>query len=185
MNNIWGHLRNILVHKWWVCYYCFKLRIPWQGITHDLSKLSWVEFSESIKFFQGDKSPIPVAKQTNGYSEAWQHHKGRNKHHYEYWIDNTDSELKLIPIPYKYVLELIADYLAAFRTYNGYINFEEEYKWWLNKVGELKFMNPATKEFITMLFRYMCYRDDNVGYINKDDYWKNVYIKLINEWGRS
>ena len=75
MNNIWGHLRNILIHKWWVCYYCFKLRIPWQGITHDLSKFSWVEFSESIKFFQGDKSPIPVAKQTNGYSKAWQHHK--------------------------------------------------------------------------------------------------------------
>ena len=97
-----GHLKTVLIHKYWVFYYCCKLGIPWQGITHDLSKFSWTEFSESVKYYQGGtKSPIPVIKEKNGYSKAWQHHKGRNPHHYEYWTDNYDSGTTYIEIPEK------------------------------------------------------------------------------------
>ena len=41
------HVIRILVHKFWVAYYCFKLGLYWQGIIHDLSKFSYIEFSRS------------------------------------------------------------------------------------------------------------------------------------------
>ena len=61
MRNIFGHLKTILIHKWWVFYYCCKFGIPLQEITHDLSKFSPTEFLESIKFYQGNKSSSILA----------------------------------------------------------------------------------------------------------------------------
>lgn len=150
---IFGHLKTVLIHKYWVFYYCRKLGIPWQGITHDMSKFSWTEFSESVKYYQGGtKSPIPVIKEKNGYSKAWQHHKGRNPHHYEYWTDNYDSGTTYIEIPEKYVLEMVADWMAAGRTYaknNGKsFTVDDELKWW-NDCKDSKFIHPKTKDLIT------------------------------------
>lgn len=154
LSNILGHLKTILVHKYWVFYYCCMFEIPWRGITHDLSKFSPVEFIEGCKFYQGGKSsPIPAAKREQGYSLAWQHHKGRNPHHYEYWTDNYDTGVTTIKIPYKDTLELICDYLAAGRTYNGKsFTFESEFKWWMNKVDSIK-MYLGNKRFISWVFR--------------------------------
>lgn len=156
IKNIFGHLKTILIHKYWVFYYCCKFGIPWQGITHDLSKFSPVEFWESVKYYQGGKkSPIPVIKKKNGYSEAWQHHKGRNKHHYEYWTDNYDDGTTCIKMPYKYVLEMVADYLAAGRTYNGKsFIFEQEYDWWL-KNKSVKKMHGDTKAMVTVILNLL------------------------------
>ena len=153
IKNIFLHLKTILIHKWWVFYYCCKLGIIWQGITHDLSKFSYTEFSESVKFFQGGKaSPIPVAKSTQGYSKAWQHHKGRNPHHYEYWTDNYDLGTTYIKMPYKYVLELVADYLAAGKTYNGKnFTIKQEIEWWEN-CKDTKAIHYETKTLISTLF---------------------------------
>ena len=161
MRNIFGHLKTILIHKWWVFYYCYKFGIPLQGITHDLSKFSPTEFLESIKFYQGGKSsPIPAAKKVQGYSLAWQHHKGRNKHHYEYWTDNYDSGTTCIKMPYKYVLELVADYLAAGRTYRGKdFTFVDEYEWWM-KCKDCRKIHKDTKQLITKILYMLAYRKD-------------------------
>ena len=142
-------------------YYCCKFGIPLQGITHDLSKFSPTEFLESIKFYQGGKSsPIPAAKKAQGYSLAWQHHKGRNKHHYEYWTDNYDSGTTCIKIPYKYVLELVADYLAAGRTYRGKnFTFVDEYEWWM-KCKDYRKIHEDTKQLITKMLYMLAYRKD-------------------------
>ena len=162
MLNILGHLKTILIHKWWVFYYCCKLGIPWQGIVHDLSKFSPIEFFESVKFYQGGKSsPITAAKKAQGYSEAWQHHKGRNKHHYEYWTDNYDAGTTCIKMPYKYVLELVADYLAAGRTYKGKgFTFVDEYEWWM-KCKDYKKIHKDTKDLITQMLYNLAYRRDS------------------------
>ena len=95
LSNFFLHLKKILVHKYWVFYFCCKAGIPWQGITHDLSKFSPVEFWESVKYYQGNRSPIDACKEENGYSMAWQHHKGRNPHHYEYWHSEPNKYLVL------------------------------------------------------------------------------------------
>ena len=150
---VFGHLKTVLIHKYWVFYYCCKLGIPWQGLLHDLSKFSPYEFIESVKFYQGGKrSPIKAAKEIKGYSIAWQHHKGRNKHHYEYWTDNYDKGTTCIKMPYNYALELIADYLGAGKAYNGRgFNFKDELDWWRNHVKTIK-MHDETKAFVTSIF---------------------------------
>lgn len=172
---IFGHLKTVLTHKKWVFYYCCKLGIPWQGITHDLSKFSLVEFKESVRFYQGGKSsPIPVAKKEQGYSLAWQHHKGRNPHHYEYWTDNYDAGTTCIKMPWKYFLEMIADYLAAGRTYWGnHFTFKSEYLWWMKEVDNRK-MNKATKDFVTE-FLFQLKNAEKLGFdpINKN------YLKVF------
>lgn len=150
IKNIIGHLTTIVVHKYWVFIYCCRLGVPWRGIIHDISKFSWIEFSESAKYYQsGKKSPIPVIKKENGYSKAWQHHKGHNPHHYEYWTDNYDTGVSSIEMPEKYVREMVADWMAAGRTYNGKsFTVNDEIKWW-NDYKDKKFIHPKTKERIT------------------------------------
>ena len=58
-----------------------------QGILHDLSKYSPTELKTGAKYWVGTRSPNSIERETIGYSSAWLHHKGRNKHHWEYWVD--------------------------------------------------------------------------------------------------
>lgn len=151
--NIWRHLKKICVHKYWVARYCFKAGLYWQGITHDLSKFSPTEFIESVKYYQGTRSPIAACKEENGYSKAWLHHRGRNLHHYQCWTDDfdnnhTDKGITLIEMPYKYALEMLCDYLGAARAYLGKdFTYSKEWGWWVSK-RDNSAMNPHTKHFI-------------------------------------
>ena len=163
-----GHLRNVIVHKYFVFIYCCKLGIPWRGLLHDLSKFSPTEFFESVEYYQGDKSPIPACKKENGYSKAWQHHKGRNKHHYEYWTDNYDTGTTAIPIPSVYVLEMIADWFAAGRTYHGKrFTATDEYLWWLDKKNSYKpKINETTVKVLDFLM-WTIVADGGMKFIRK------------------
>lgn len=91
LKNVFRHFKKICVHKYWVFYYCCKVGISIQGLLHDMSKFSPTEFWESVKYYQGNISPIDACKKENGWSSAWMHHKGKNKHHYEYWQDDFDN----------------------------------------------------------------------------------------------
>jgi len=98
--------------------YCFKSGLYLQGILHDLSKFTPVEFFSSVKYFNGKKSPTECERDNLGYSLAWLNHKGRNKHHWEYWIDH---ELKFDSsrMPEKYVYEMVCDQIGAGQVYMG------------------------------------------------------------------
>ena len=85
--NTLKHFNLVTRHRWVVFKLCCKAGIPWRGLVHDLSKFSPTEFWESVKYYNGSMSPILFAKRKQGYSKAWLHHKGRNKHHPEYWYD--------------------------------------------------------------------------------------------------
>ena len=112
------HLKTICRHKWYVFKECRACGITWQGIVHDLSKFGREEFSSSAKHFQGNRSPIEAEKEEIGYSKAWLHHKGRNKHHWEYWTDFDDNGKVIAnPIPFKYILEMICDWIGAGKAY--------------------------------------------------------------------
>ena len=149
MGNFYNHFKKVCKHKYLVGYYCFKAGIPWRGIKHDMSKFSPVEFLESVKYYQGNRSPIDRCKEVNGWSKAWQHHKGRNDHHYEYFIDNLDNGGEAIEMPKDCVLELIADYLGAGRAYMGKsFSYKKEYEWWENKKQKPLLMHKNTKKFI-------------------------------------
>ena len=103
----------------------------WRGLTHDLSKFSPIEFFESVKYYNGSRSPIELCKEKNSYSKAWLHHKGRNDHHYEYWQDDFDSGINHIKMPYKAFCEMICDWFGAGLAYNDK-DFKpiDEYNWW-------------------------------------------------------
>lgn len=155
MKAFFGHLRNILIHKWWVFYYACKFGIPWRGFMHDWSKFHPVEFWESVKHYQGNSSPISFYKLVNGVSYAWQHHKGHNPHHYEYWTDNFDGRGKPTyhKIPYKYLMEMMADWFAAGRTYMGKdFTVQDEITWWKWK-REAIAIHPATLEWIELFMK--------------------------------
>ena len=87
IHNFRGHLSTINNHKRMVMEYCFRVGLYKQGLLHDLSKYCPQEFIPGVIYYQGDRSPNNAQREALGYSDAWLHHKGHNKHHYEYWID--------------------------------------------------------------------------------------------------
>ena len=112
-----GHLHTVKKHRREVRKLCFKCGLYWQGLTHDLSKYSPVEFWNGVKFYTGKGSPHIGERATYGYSKAWLHHKGHNKHHAEYWQDIVGGKTEPIYVPTKYFMEMICDRIAASKTY--------------------------------------------------------------------
>ena len=115
------HFRTITKHRHQVIKHCFKAGIGAQGLRHDLSKYSPVEFINGAKYYAGTRSPNELERLENGYSSAWLHHKGRNKHHFEYWTDYNPKIKKYAPVkmPVKYVIEMFCDRVAASKIYQG------------------------------------------------------------------
>jgi len=115
------HFITITKHRHAVIKNCKKAGIFWQGLFHDLSKYSYTEFSKGAKYYQGDRSPNEMERKIYGYSAAWLHHKGRNKHHFEYWNDYNPETKKYEPVkmPLKYVKEMFCDRVAASQIYKG------------------------------------------------------------------
>lgn len=152
ISNIIGHLKTITKHRWIVFKLSIRAGIPLRGFLHDLSKYSPTEFWESAKYYQGGKrSPIPIAREEKGYSVAWLHHKGRNKHHLEYWYDADSKELPVIP--FKYCAEMVCDRLSASMTYEGK-NWkkESELEYWNTKEKDKVIANEKVKKFLTEVF---------------------------------
>ena len=152
LKNIAKHFMVITRHKWVVFKLCCKVGQPWRGLVHDLSKYSPTEFWEGVKYFNGAHSPITDCKKTEGYSKAWLHHKGRNKHHTDYWVDLNAPDKTPI-IPYKYVAEMLCDKLAAGIIYKGK-NWTKEYEleYWLNE-RDKTLVNDQVEQLITEFFR--------------------------------
>ena len=117
----WQHFKTITYHRWLVMLGCFQVGLYWQGLTHDLSKYSPTEFAIGARYYQGTRSPNAQERQEKGFSEAWMHHKGRNKHHYEYWTDmsKVTGRYESYPMPRKYFVEMVMDRRAACMVYQG------------------------------------------------------------------
>lgn len=151
---MWNHLRTVQTHRKWVRHYCFLAGIPWRGITHDLSKYSPTEFFESARYWTGSSSPISGAKKDLGYSKAWLHHRGRNRHHWAYWTDNFSEGFTVYQMPQDDFIEMVCDFLAAGRAYQGKdFTYRGEYQWWLaDKEKGNKAMHPNNKLMLDIIF---------------------------------
>ena len=115
------HFRTITRHRHEVIKNCFRAGIGFQGLFHDLSKYSPSEFIAGAKYYAGSRSPNEIERSIFGYSRAWLHHKGRNKHHFEYWTDYNPKERRVMPVemPKKYLIEMFCDRVAASKIYQG------------------------------------------------------------------
>lgn len=185
-----GHTKNILTHKYWVARYCFKLGLYWQGVTHDLSKFHPTEFLESVRYYVGTSSPINECKKANGYSDAWFHHRGNNKHHYEMWVDNFDNGGKMLVIPYKYVCEMLCDYLGAARTYygreGGVFTYKKEYEWWRTTKMKNSAMHSVVKNFLDEVLRELmeCEGEGkDTDLVMNNEHLERIYDKHLKNCG--
>ncbi len=119
IRNFFGHISTITSHRHQVIKNCARAGILWQGLFHDMSKYSPSEFFQGVKYWCGTKSPNDAARADLGYSSAWLHHKGRNRHHFEYWCDYDPKTRKVTPVkmPLRYVAEMFCDRVAASKIY--------------------------------------------------------------------
>ena len=143
-----SHLRTINHHKLLVMKHCFRVGLYRQGLLHDLSKYSPVEFSAGAKYYQGDRSPNEIERKERGYSAAWLHHKGRNKHHLEYWIDydpGPGHRMTGMEMPVNYVAEMFCDRLAASRVYRGKdFRLSDPYQFFQRSMQKRILISPET-----------------------------------------
>lgn len=148
----WKHFKTVCKHKAVVYQECKACGITWQGIVHDLSKFSPIEFSASAKHFQGNRSPIEAEKEDCGYSMAWLHHKGVNKHHWEWWTDFDDNgQIIANKIPSQYVVEMICDWVGAGKVYSNEKWTRDEPLNYFYKVRKGRYFHPETEKLIVYL----------------------------------
>lgn len=154
--NAWKHFCTITKHRWAVRKGCFAVGLYWQGLTHDLSKYSPTEFLSGVKYYQGTRSPNSREREVNGYSVAWMHHKGRNRHHFEYWTDLSLQTKCYSPVlmPRKYLVEMCMDRIAACKIYHG-MDYQDgdalEYLMRSLEIRDLSMMHPETKKQLIFL----------------------------------
>lgn len=169
MSKLYGHFKTITTHKLAVTKLCFRCGLYKQGLLHDLSKYSWIEFHSGVKYFQGNRSPIDREKEVKGYSLGWLHHKGRNKHHWEYWLDNAKGGIKAIEMPVNYVVEMYCDRTVASCIYmKDQYHDGSAYEYFMNGYDHV-IMHPTTKELIQTLLEYQrdYGTDATIEYIRK------------------
>ena len=153
---------TITKHRWLVRGGCFRVGLYWQGLTHDLSKYSPTEFLTGAKYYQGTRSPNTAEREDKGYSEAWMHHKGRNRHHYEYWTDLSMETKKYesLPMPRKYLAEMVMDRRAACITYQGKNYKDDAALCYLRNSIEKNRMHPQTRQELDYLLEMLAQRGE-------------------------
>ena len=172
--NALKHFITITKHRHKVIRNCAKAGILRQGLFHDLSKYSPTEFLSGAKFYQGDKSPNEGEREAYGYSKAWMHHKGRNKHHFEYWTDYSKTEKRLAPVkmPMKYVIEMFCDRVAASKVYRGKSYTDSHPLEYFVNGKPRRMIHPETSEFLESLLVMLSQKGEKATF---------KYIKSLNK----
>ncbi|MGG7177267.1 DUF5662 family protein [Clostridium paraputrificum] len=174
MNAI-DHFRTITNHKMLVMKYCFKVGLYKQGILHDLSKYKWIEFSAGIKYYQGNRSPNGIQKVKEGYSRAWLHHKGRNKHHFEYWIDygiKAEDGVIGMKMPINYVVEMFIDRMCASKNYERDKYTDKSSIEYYNREKDYYILHKETREILERLLNMLADKGEEVTF----NYIKNSLL---------
>ena len=144
-----AHIRTVTKHRHAVIRHCAKCGILWQGLLHDLSKFSPTEILPGFRYYQGNRSPNEEERRVNGYSVAWIHHKGRNKHHFEYWTDYVPGKgLQPVKMPIKYLKEMFCDRVAATKVYRKDDYTPTAPLEYFQKGGARNAMHPETAELL-------------------------------------
>ncbi len=151
------HYRTITKHRHQVIAHCRRAGIFWQGLFHDLSKYSPKEFWAGAKYYKGTESPNVGERRDKGYSEAWLHHKGVNKHHFEYWTDYSVVLRKVVPVkmPLRYVAEMFCDRVAASKIYNGDAYTDSDALNYFLRSKTNRFIHEETSDLLEKLLRML------------------------------
>ncbi len=179
---ILGHLKTVTEHKILVAKHCFAVGLYAQGVTHDLSKFMPTELINSCRYYQGGlRSPNNGEREDKGYSEAWMHHKGRNRHHYEYWNDyRKDVAPGLYPIvpvqmPRRYVAEMICDRMAASKVYKKDAYTQHEPLKYFERGRGKALMHPQTCKELRIMLKILDKRGEKELFRFIRDYYLKGY----------
>jgi len=132
------HFWTVLRHKWFVMIAGRKTGAPLlRLLLHDLSKLGPYEIDAYADKFHSARSEPGINRR---FAFAWLHHQNSNAHHWEYWINRSGhSQPGLFDIdgafemPEWAVREMVADWMAAGRAYDGEWPQANGWKWlWKN-----------------------------------------------------
>ena len=173
---------------------CFRLGMYKQGLLHDLSKYSPTEFLVGCKYYRGYMSPNNVERQEVGYSSAWLHHKGRNKHHLEYWVDYAVSETEPgghkgmvgMKMPSKYVVEMLVDRISASKNYQGENYTDESPLIYYEKGKGHYLIHPDTAALLEFLLTMLAKRGENktFSYVKRKVLTEQIPYdkKILDRW---
>lgn len=177
-----GHFRTITEHKLQVMQHCFAVGLYYQGIMHDMSKYTPAEFFMGCKYYQdGKRSPNNGERDAKGYSSAWMHHKGRNRHHFEFW---TDYSQKVIPgqppvvpvqMPRKYVAEMLMDRIAASKIYLKGAYTQHEPLKYFERGRSRQLMHPQTAKELKCMLKILDKRGERELFRFVRDYYLKGY----------
>lgn len=175
---VWGHFKTITTHKLMVMKYCFRIGLYKQGLLHDLSKYSPTEFLVGCKYYQGTRSPNNAEREDTGISRSWLHHKGRNKHHFEYWIDYGNQPCETVitgmRMPRKYVAEMIMDRICAAKVYNGKAYHDgQPLEYYMRTKDKMWFIHKVTKAQLEFLLTMLAKKGERKTL----SYIKHVFLK--------
>ena len=161
------HFQTITYHRKLVREGCFKVGLYWQGLTHDLSKFSPTEFLVGAKYYQGDRSPNNAEKEAKGYSSSWLHHKGRNKHHLEYWIDyavgngaGEGSCMQGMKMPLRYVVEMFVDRVYASKNYQKEKYTDRSALIYYNNSKDHYLLHPDTRALLEYMLEMLAQKGE-------------------------
>lgn len=171
------HFKVITKHRHMVIYHCFKCGIPIRGLLHDLSKYTPTEFFRGAKYFLGTKSPNEAERNEKGYSFAWMHHQGRNKHHFEFWRDYNPATRSIEPVkmPYVYLIEMFCDRVAASKNYQGKNYTQNHPLDYFNNSPTTRYIHPETAYELEFLLKMLIERGEKETFSFIKNRIKNKY----------
>ena len=162
-----AHFRTVTRHRHLVMQHCIRAGIPLQGLLHDLSKYSPTEFIPGMLYYQGTRSPNEAERERFGYSSAWLHHKGRNRHHFEYWVDIDPKEkiYKPVEMPTRYLIEMFCDRVAASKIYNGEkYSDRDPLDYYLRGIERGRPIHPKTAKKLHFLLKMLAEKGENATF---------------------
>ena len=173
------HFITITRHRHRVISHCFRAGIGWQGLFHDLSKYTPTEFFAGAKYYLGTRSPNEGEREKNGYSLAWMHHKGRNRHHFEYWVDIDPVSKRYEPVkmPLRFVIEMFCDRVAASKIYQGKNYRDSQPLDYFMRGKDRRSIHPETSDLLESLLRMLSEKGEKetFRYIKKLKREKTAY----------
>lgn len=94
---------HLLWHKWYVMTECAREGLIWRGLAHDWDKFLPSQFVPCVNYYYGRKDK-------ESFDQAWNCHKARSKHHWQYWLlpDGSAREVE-----YPYNVEMFCDWVGA------------------------------------------------------------------------
>lgn len=150
------YVKLTLRHKYHVFRYGLKLKVPIVSLlVHDYTKL-YPGYAKSYgrQFFGDQHDP-------EGFAYTWNHHQKRHRHHWEYWIMLTGHNRGGFPdghvldMPEKYIREMVADWLAASRTYNHTdVESLESWDWFQNNFDKIRISYRTRERIMDILNEY-------------------------------